>query len=91
MKDIFTKICCGYLLLSIENQTCKYIYLVDGSSIMEFQRAHLKRESQEKVNTAIIAINAYACYFARDLHSQYRIQADWRLLPEMELKNCLQV
>ena len=33
---------------------------MDASSITEFQIARLKRESQEKENTAI---TAYACYF----------------------------
>ena len=47
---------------------------MDASSITEFQRARLKRESQEKENTAL---TAYACYYGIHTRStEYRLTGD---------------
>ena len=43
LSNLCSPVFCTMLLLAIENQTCKYLYLVDASSITEFKRARLKR------------------------------------------------
>ena len=47
---------------------------MDASSITEFQRARLKRESQEKENTAITAYTFY--YGIHTRSSEYKLTGD---------------